>query len=76
MHATFRQLRLMLALADTGSITGAALACHVTQPTVSMQLKELADAAGLSLFEQIGKRLHLTAAGEALVVSTRAMFRE
>ena len=66
----------MLSLADTGSVTGAALACHVTQPTVSMQLKELADAAGLPLYEQIGKRLHLTAAGEALVSTARAMVRE
>ena len=76
MNATFRQLRLFLALAECGSITGAAKACHVTQPTVSMQLRELADAGGLPLYEQIGKRLHLTAAGEALAETARTMLDE
>jgi DNA-binding transcriptional LysR family regulator len=76
MNATFRQLRLFLALVDHGSITAAAEACHVTQPTVSMQLRELADAAGLPLYEQIGKRLHLTAAGEALARTARTMLDE
>ena len=76
MNATFRQLRLFLALAEHGSITAAAEACHVTQPTVSMQLRELAEAVGLPLYEQIGKRLHLTAAGEALAQTARAMLDE
>ncbi len=76
MHATFRQLKLLLALAETGSITGAARACHVTQPTVSMQLKELAEAAGLPLYEQFGKRLQLTEAGEAVLVTARALQAE
>ncbi|MFT3857671.1 MAG: LysR family transcriptional regulator [Aquabacterium sp.] len=76
MHATFRQLKLLLALADTGSITGAARACHVTQPTVSMQLRELADSVGLPLYEQVGKRLYLTQAGHAVADSARAMVAE
>lgn len=76
MHVTFRQLRLLVALARTGSVTGAARECHVTQPTVSMHLKELADAVGLPLHEQIGRRLHLTAAGEAVVASARTMLDE
>lgn len=76
MHATFRQLRLLVALADTGSITGAARACHVTQPTVSMQIRELADAVGMPLYEQIGRALYLTPAGEAVVETARAMVAE
>lgn len=76
MNMTFRQLRLFLALAEHRSITAAARACHVTQPTVSMQLKELADAVGLPLYEQIGKRLYLTAAGEHLAQTARAMADE
>jgi DNA-binding transcriptional LysR family regulator len=76
MHVTFRQLQLLVALAETGSITGAARACHVTQPTVSMQLKELAGAVGLPLHEQIGRRVYLTAAGEAVVRTAQAMFDE
>ena len=76
MHVTFRQLQLFLAVAELRSITGAARACHVTQPTVSMQLKELADSVGLPLYEVVGKRLDLTAAGEALAISARAMVEE
>ena len=76
MHATFRQLQLFLALAEKGSITAAARACHVTQPTVSMQLKELADSVGLPLYQMQGRRLALSAAGEALVESARAMSDE
>ena len=49
MHVSFRQLQLFLAVAELRSITAAARACHVTQPTVSMQLKELADSVGLPL---------------------------
>ena len=76
MYSTFRQLQLFLALADKGSITAAARACHVTQPTVSMQLKDLAESVGMPLNEQLGKRLQLTAAGEALAKTARAMADE
>jgi DNA-binding transcriptional LysR family regulator len=76
MHATFRQLQLFLALAEKGSITAAARACHVTQPTVSMQLKELADSVGMPLYQMQGRRLVLSAAGEALLDSARAMSDE
>lgn len=73
MYYTRRQLQLFLALAEHGGISAAARACHVTQPTVSMQLKELAEAVGLPLYEQIGRQVHLTPAGEALAASARAM---
>lgn len=76
MRVTFRQLQMLLALARTGSITGAARSCQVTQPTVSMQLKELADAVGLPLYEQVGRRLHLTAAGQAVAEAAKAMTDE
>lgn len=76
IHASFRQLQLFLALAEQGSVTGAARACHVTQPTVSMQLKELAASVGLPLYEKAGTRLVLTAAGEALAHTARAMIDE
>lgn len=76
MRATFRQMRLLVALAETGSVTGAARACHVTQPTVSMQLRELADSVGLPLYELVGRRVHLTGAGQAVVQAARAMLGE
>ena len=76
MNATFRQLRLFLSFAQHLSVTAAARACHVTQPTASMQLRDLANSVGMPLYEQVGKRMYLTAAGEALAVTARAMLDE
>ncbi len=76
MNVTFRQLRMFLAVADQGSITGAATAMHVTQPTVSMQLKELGNAVGLPLYDMVGKRLSLTQAGEELAATARTLVGE
>ncbi|MBY0573221.1 MAG: LysR family transcriptional regulator [Undibacterium sp.] len=76
MNITFRQLNLLLALAKYKSITAAASACHVTQPTVSMQLKSLSDQVGLPLYEVIGKQVFLTAAGELVVASANTMQEE
>ncbi len=45
MNISFRQLRLFLALAEQGSVSGAARALHITQPTASMQLREVQQAA-------------------------------
>jgi DNA-binding transcriptional LysR family regulator len=76
MNITHRQLHVFLAVAKHRSITAAAEACHVTQPTVSMQMKELSEMVGLPLYEQIGKRLYLTAAGEAVADTARVMAEE
>ena len=76
MNVTFRQLRLFLALAETGSVSGAARAMHVTQPTASMQLKEVANAVGLPLYEVVGRRLHLSEAGRELPRTARAIAGE
>lgn len=66
MHVTLRQLRAFEAVARLGSFSRAAEELHITQPTVSKQIRQLTDAIGLPLIEQIGKRLHLTEAGERL----------
>lgn len=76
MHVTFRQLRLFLALADTGSVSAAARAMHVTQPTASMQLREVADAVGVPIYEVVARRVHLTQAGRELARTARAMVDE
>lgn len=65
-HVTLRQLEVFTAIAQHGSFTRAAEALFLTQPTVSMQIKKLTDTIGMPLFEQIGKKLYLTAAGRAL----------
>ena len=71
MNFTFRQLRLFLALAEAGSVSAAAKAMHVTQPTASMQLKEIGASVGLPLYEVIGKKVFLTDVGKALAVTAR-----
>lgn len=76
MNVTFRQLRLFLALAETGSVSGAARAMHVTQPTVSMQLREISEAVGLPLYEVVARRVHLTQAGLELARTARRMATE
>ncbi|BDY05422.1 LysR family transcriptional regulator [Ferrimonas sp. YFM] len=63
IRATLRQLEIFLALQEAGSVSAAAEQLHLTQPTVSMQLKKLADLVGLPLYHQIGRRLQLTDAG-------------
>jgi DNA-binding transcriptional LysR family regulator len=76
MAITFRQLRLFLAVADTGSVTRAAQQCHVTQPTASMQLKEVSESVGVPLYEVISKRVHLTDAGRDLAKTARVIAQE
>ena len=73
MNLTFRQLRLFQALADKGSVSAAAKAMHVTQPTASMQLKEMTLAIGLPLYEVIGKKIYLTEIGQSLAATAREM---
>jgi LysR family transcriptional regulator, low CO2-responsive transcriptional regulator len=76
MNVTFRQLRLFLALAETGSVSGAARAMHVTQPTASMQLREITESVGLPLYEVVSRRVHLTEAGLQLAATARAVAGE
>jgi LysR family transcriptional regulator, low CO2-responsive transcriptional regulator len=66
LRITPQQLRAFDATARLLSVTRAAQALHVTQPTVSVQLRELADAVGEPLFETVGRRVRLTQAGEAM----------
>jgi len=76
MNVTFRQLRLFLALAETGSVSAAARATHVTQPTASMQLREISEAVGMPLYEVISRRVHLTDVGRDLADTVRRITGE
>ncbi len=73
-HVTFRQLQVFEAIARTNSFTAAAEELCLTQPTVSMQIKKLTDAATISLFDYVGKRLYLTDAGKELLTASREIF--
>ena len=64
MHLTLRQLQCFSAVARNLSYTRAAEQLHLTQPAVSMQIRQLEQQAGLALTEQLGKQVYLTEAGE------------
>lgn len=65
-HGLLPQLLVFESVARLGSVTRAAGELHLAQPTVSLQLKKLAETLEVTLFEQRGRRLHLTGAGHAL----------
>jgi LysR family transcriptional regulator, low CO2-responsive transcriptional regulator len=67
LRTTPQQLRAFEATARLLSVTKAAQELHVSQPTVSVQLKELASAVGTPLFDTVGRRIQLTAAGQAMM---------
>jgi DNA-binding transcriptional LysR family regulator len=62
-HGLLPQLIVFEAVARLGSVTRAAEELHLAQPTVSMQIKKLAQTLDVALFEQRGRRLYLTVAG-------------
>jgi DNA-binding transcriptional LysR family regulator len=66
MHVSLRQLRTFEAVARLKNFSRAAEELHVTQPTVSKQIRLLHEEVGLLLLEQIGKKVFLTEAGEEL----------
>jgi DNA-binding transcriptional LysR family regulator len=73
-RVTLRQLAIFEAMARHESVTRAAEELYLTQPTASMQVKKLSDALGVPLFEQVGRRIHLTDAGRELYESCQEIF--
>ncbi|MEM9922184.1 MAG: LysR substrate-binding domain-containing protein [Cyanobacteria bacterium P01_D01_bin.50] len=73
-QATLHQLRVFEAAARHGSFTRAAEELFLTQPTISMQIKQLTKSVGIPLFEQVGKRLYLTEAGRELFATCQEVF--
>lgn len=73
-NATFRQLKVFEAVARHLSFTRAAEELHTTQPTISIQFKQLSEIVGQPLIEQVGKRLYLTDTGNELLKTCREVF--
>ncbi len=67
MNITFRQLQVFESVAKNLSFTNAAEELFLTQPAVSMQVKQLEGAIGIPLYEQLGKSIHLTEAGKLML---------
>ena len=76
MNVTFRQLKVFEAVARLLSYTQAAKELYLTQPAVSMQIKQLEENTGLPLLEQIGKKVFLTEAGKEMYHYARSIARE
>jgi len=74
MHATLRQLQVFETVARHRSFTRAAEELFLSQPTVSMQVRQLAESVGQPLFEHQGKKIFLTDVGEELNRACREMF--
>lgn len=70
-----RQLRYALAVVDEGTFTAAATACAVAQPSLSQSVRSLEIELGVELFLRVGRRVVLTAAGEAFVPAARSALR-
>ncbi len=76
MNVTLRQLNVFESAARLLSYTRAAKELHLSQPAVSMQIRQLEDEAGLQLFEKLGRKLHLTEAGRELFQYTRTILHD
>lgn len=76
MHLTLRQLQCFSAVARNLSYTKAAQELHLTQPAVSMQIRQLELQAGLALTEQLGKQVHLTEAGDEVSRYARSILQQ
>ena len=71
-----RRLAMFLAVVDEGTFTAAARASYVSQSALSQAIQELEKEVGVSLFERLGRRVALTAAGEALIEPSRQALRD
>jgi LysR family transcriptional regulator, hydrogen peroxide-inducible genes activator len=74
-NLTLKQLRYVEALALHGHFGRAADACAISQPALSMQIKELEQALGAALFERGARQLHLTSFGKDFVPRARDILR-
>ena len=71
-----RRLTYFLAVVDEGGFTSAGKVVFVSQPALSLAIKELEQELGTELFDRLGRRVVLTAAGEALVGPARQVLRD
>ncbi len=76
MNITLRQLKVFERVARRLSFTRAAEELYLTQPAVSMQVKQFEESIGLPLFERLGKKIYLTRAGEELYKLSKAISRQ
>ena len=71
MNFTLNQLRIFQKVAQLSSITKASEALHLTQPAVSIQLKNFQDQFNIALYEIVGRKFFLTDFGKEIVLDVR-----
>jgi LysR family hydrogen peroxide-inducible transcriptional activator len=71
-----QQLKYFCAIADTGSFTRAAQQTHVSQPSLSQQIRKLEDELGARLFDRLGRTVQLTELGRTFLPRARAVLRD
>jgi DNA-binding transcriptional LysR family regulator len=76
LRLTLRQLEVFEAVAQHLSYSRASESLHLTQPAVSIQIKQLEEAVGMPLFEQLGKKIYLTEAGRELLRYSRNIVKQ
>lgn len=73
---TLQDLRYLVALHDAGHFGRAAALCHVSQPTLSTQIKKLEGQLGVALFERTNRSVRVTRAGEEVVARARQILAD
>ncbi|MGW1680316.1 transcriptional regulator CynR [Saccharopolyspora sp. NPDC002376] len=76
MTVELRHLRYLLAVAEQANFTRAAEELHISQPTLSQQIKQLEKALGAQLFDRTGRSVRLTDAGATYVDHARQALRD
>ena len=71
-----QDLRYLVALYDAGHFGRAAFACHVSQPTLSTQIKKLEEQLGVTLFERTNRSVRVTDVGEEVVARARQILTD
>jgi LysR family hydrogen peroxide-inducible transcriptional activator len=70
------QLRYFCAISETGSFSRAAQQTHVSQPSLSQQIRKLEDELGARLFDRLGRSVRLTELGQAFLPRARAVLHD
>jgi len=73
---TLRELEYIVAVAEQGSFSRAAKTVHVSQPTLSAQVKKLEETLGITIFERASRRVLPTEAGQMILASARRILSE
>jgi len=76
MHYTLNQLQVFLKVAQTQSVTKTAEALHLTQPAISIQLKNFQDQFDIPLTEVVGRRIYITDFGKEIALAAEQIINQ